>query len=177
MPDEVQRRYLFVAIDRATRWVFVQIKPNKTAHSAAAFLKALSRACPIKIRQILTDNGQEFTDRLFGRAARSESGRHEFDQLCQAPGIKHRLPRPRCPQTNGIVERFNSRIEGVLRSHHFTSGEHLERTILRYVWLYNDQLPLASLKGRIPLAAMMHWHQSHLHLFHSPPHDLPGLDS
>ena len=31
MQDESSRRYLFVAIDRATRWVFVQLKSNKTA--------------------------------------------------------------------------------------------------------------------------------------------------
>jgi len=176
MPDETARRYLFVAIDRATRWVFVQIKPNKTARSAAAFLKALSKTCPIKIRKILTDNGKEFTDRLFGRAARSESGRHEFDQLCQALAIEHRLTRPRRPQTNGMVERFNGRIEEVLRSHHFRSGEDLERTIARYVWLYNHQLPQAALKGQTPLAAMRQWYQSHPHLFHKQPHDLPGLD-
>ena len=34
MPGESQRRYLFVAIERATRWVFVQIKSSKTAASA-----------------------------------------------------------------------------------------------------------------------------------------------
>src|SRR6218665_2539621 len=41
MRDEGRRRYLFVAIDRATRWVFVQLKANKTAASAQAFLKTL----------------------------------------------------------------------------------------------------------------------------------------
>ena len=177
MPDETKRRYLFVAIDRATRWVFVQIKPNKTAHSAASFLKALYKACPIKIRKILTDNGKEFTARLFGRLARGESGRHEFDQLCEALGIEHRLTRPRRPQTNGMVERFNGRIEEVLRSHHFVGGEDLERTLLRYVWLYNHQLPQAALKGQTPVAAMMQWHQTHPHLFQKSPHDLPELDS
>ncbi len=40
MPGESQRRTLFVAIDRARRWVFVQIKPNKSARSARAFLAA-----------------------------------------------------------------------------------------------------------------------------------------
>lgn len=44
MQDESSRRYLFVAIDRATRWVFVQFKANKTAASAQAFLKALHRS-------------------------------------------------------------------------------------------------------------------------------------
>ena len=46
MPDETARRYLFVAIDRATRRVFVQIKPNKTAAAAKAFLEALQKAAP-----------------------------------------------------------------------------------------------------------------------------------
>ena len=41
MQDEAKRRYLFVAIDRATRWVFVAIKDNKTAASAKAFLRCL----------------------------------------------------------------------------------------------------------------------------------------
>lgn len=63
--DESSRSYLFVAIDRATRWVFVQIKKTPTAASAEAFLKALHKACPIRITKILTDNGKEFTDRLF----------------------------------------------------------------------------------------------------------------
>lgn len=34
-------RYLFVAIDRATRRVFVQLRASRTAASAQAFLKAL----------------------------------------------------------------------------------------------------------------------------------------
>lgn len=65
MQDESSRRYLFVAIDRATRWVFVQLKTHKTAASAQAFLRALNKACPIRITKVLTDNGKEFTDRLF----------------------------------------------------------------------------------------------------------------
>ncbi|THU04163.1 transposase family protein, partial [Lampropedia puyangensis] len=47
MQDEASRSYLFVAIDRATRWVFVQIKNSKTAANAKAFLKALDKACPL----------------------------------------------------------------------------------------------------------------------------------
>ncbi len=115
MQDEARRRYLFVAIDRATRWVFVAVKANKSAASARAFLKALHKACPIKINKLLTDNGKEFTDRLFASRERQPSGNHEFDQLCQALGIEHRLTKPRTPRTNGMVERFNGRIRiGVL---------------------------------------------------------------
>lgn len=66
MVDETTRRYLFIAIDRATRWVYIAIEPNKMAASARAFLNVLHKACPIKITRLLTDNGKEFTDRLFG---------------------------------------------------------------------------------------------------------------
>jgi len=82
MQDETKRRYLFVAIDRATRWVFIRVYNNKTAANARRFLRDLERACPIRIRTILTDNGKEFTDRLFGLRKRSATGEHEFDRLC-----------------------------------------------------------------------------------------------
>ena len=93
MADETTRRYLFVAIDRATRWVFVRIMPAKTAANARRFLRDLHRACPIRIARILTDRaigtplvrvtmarGKEFTDRLFASRARAPSGTHELER-------------------------------------------------------------------------------------------------
>jgi transposase-like protein len=47
MADQTSRRYLFVAIDRATRWVFIRIYNNKTAANARRFLRDLERACPL----------------------------------------------------------------------------------------------------------------------------------
>ena len=177
MQDESSRRYLFVAIDRATRWVFVQLKSNKTAASAQAFLKALHKACPIRINKLLTDNGKEFTDRLFASREREPSGNHEFDQLCQELGIEHRLTKPRTPRTNGMVERFNGRIADVLKTHRFNSREDMEQTLLRYVALYNHQLPQSALKSSTPMQAMKEWHQTHPHLFHKRPYDRPGCDN
>ena len=176
MQDEAKRRYLFVAIDRATRWVFVAIKANKTAASAKAFLNALHKACPIKINKLLTDNGKEFTDRLFASREREPSGNHEFDQLCQALDIEHRLTKPRTPRTNGMVERFNGRIADVLKTHRFRSSEDLEQTLLRYVALYNHQLPQSALKCKTPMQAMKDWYHERPHLFHKRPYDRPGCD-
>ena len=169
MADQQKRSYLFVAIDRATRWVFVAIKSDKTADSARSFLKALFAACPIKIKKILTDNGKEFTDRLFGSRERGPSGNHQFDQLCQALSIEHRLTKPAHPQTNGMVERFNGRISDVLRSHHFINGEDLNTTLMRYVTLYNTQFPQSSLKSKTPLQAMLAWYDSHPQCFTRKP--------
>lgn len=177
MADESQRRYVFVAIDRATRWVFISIKTQRTAAAARSFLNALAKAIPFKIRTILTDNGTEFTDRLFGGRARGPSGEHEFDKLCAAMGIEHRLTKPRTPQTNGMVERFNGRIEQVISSHHFTSGEGLETTLHRFVWLYNEHLPQKALAHIAPIDALRHWQQSHPHLFSRQVRNHPGPDT
>jgi transposase-like protein len=91
MQDETKRRYPFVAIDRATRWVFMRIFPKKSAASAWRFLRDLERACPLKIRIILMDNGKEFTDRLFGLRKRAATGKHEFETLCAELEIEHHL--------------------------------------------------------------------------------------
>ena len=176
MQDETKRRYLFVAIDRATRWVFVAIKKDKTAASAGSFLKALHKACPLKIVKLLTDNGKEFTDRLFASRERAPSGNHEFDQLCQELGIEHRLTRPRTPKTNGMVERFNGRISDVLKTNRFNSALDLEETLLRYVALYNHQLPQSALQSKTPMQAMKGWYDSQPSLFHKRPYDRPGCD-
>jgi transposase InsO family protein len=88
---------------------------------------------------------------------RAQSGQHEFDMLCIDLNIEHRLTPPRSPQTNGMVERFNGRIEDVLQSHHLRSGEELEATLHCYVWLYNQQLPQSALGSKTPLQAMKDW--------------------
>lgn len=84
----------------ATRWAFVQLKTNKTAASAQVFLKALLKACPIRITKLLTDNDNdnEFTDRLYTSRESEPSGNHEFDQLCEELSIEHRLTRPWPPR-------------------------------------------------------------------------------
>ena len=170
-------RYLFVAIDRATRWVFVRIYPAQTAANARRFLRDLERAAPMKITRVLTDNGKAFTDRLFGLRKRAATGQHEFDLLCSELGIEHRLTPPMRPQTNGMVERFNGRIEDVLQSHRFHSGEDLEQTLLRYVHLYNSQLPQSALKGRTPIAALKDWQRQKPELFRKRVYNHAGCDT
>ena len=189
MADETSRRYLFVAIDRATRWVFIRIYNSKNAANARRFLRDLERACPMRIKTILTEraksaigprtmaSGKEFTDRLLGLRKRSATGKHEFDLLCSDLGIEHRLAPPQHPQTNGMVERFNGRIEEVLQSHHFRSGEELETTLHRYVLLYNQQLPQSALGSKTPLQAMKDWHKLKPELFKKQPYHLPGCDT
>ena len=48
---------------------------------------------------------------------------------------------------------------------------------MRYVALYNTQLPQSALRSRTPMKAMMDWHKSHPHLFVKSPRNLPGRDT
>jgi hypothetical protein len=123
------------------------------------------------------DNCKEFTDRLFSLRNRVATGKHEFNKLCEALDIDHRLAPPMSPQTNGMVERFNGRIEEVLQSHHFRSGEELETTLHRYVWLYNQKFPQSAHGSKTPLQAMKDWHKPKPELLQKKPQYLTGCDN
>ena len=177
MPDEESRTYLFAAIDRATRWVYVEIHQDKTARSAQRFLSHLIEKAPFKINQVLTDNGKEFTDRFCATGQREPTGNHLFDQVCTESGIEHRLTKPRTPQTNGMIERFNGRIADVLATTRFDSSESLAHTITRYVRIYNQHIPQKALGHIAPIAAMKNWYIEKPQLFKKRVYNLTGLDS
>jgi len=111
---ERRKSYAFVAIDRVTRYVYMEIHPNRDAQTSEGFLKRFLAHFPHPVHTILTDNGAEFTDRFAvdkkNKPHDKPSGQHPFDRLCASKGIQHRLTRPYRPQTNGLVERFNRRI-------------------------------------------------------------------
>jgi len=75
-----------------------------------------------------------------------------------------------------MVERFNGRIEEVLRSHHFQSAEDLETTLHRDAHPYNPQLPQQALGSKTPLQAMKDWHKINPKLFMKQPYHLSGRD-
>ena len=53
--------YLYVAIDRTSKFAFVQLVRKTGRSSASTFLVALIAAVPYKIHTVLTDNGVQFT--------------------------------------------------------------------------------------------------------------------
>jgi transposase InsO family protein len=177
MPDERERQYLFAAIDRATRWVYVESLPDKSAARASGFLKRLLKAAPFKIATVLTDNGKEFSDRFGATGERAPTGRHAFDRVCTAHAIAHRLIKPRPPQTNGMVERFNGRIAEILATPRLRRGEHLRDTLTRYVKVYNHHIPQRALDHSAPSEALKRWYQEHPELFQKRPYNQAGLDT
>ena len=177
MPDETSRRYLFVAIDRATRWVFIELYADQTESSSVDFLAKVQQACPVKIVKLLTDNGSQFTDRFSaGGSKKQPSGTHIFDRLCKQLGIEHRLIPPRHPQTNGMVERFNGRISDIVHQTRFGSAAELEATLRNYVKIYNHSIPQRALKHKTPVQALKDWREERPELFRKRVYNQPGLD-
>ena len=176
MPDETRRRYLFVAIDRATRWVFMRTYCDQSERSSTDFLRRLKRAAPMKIKTILTDNGSQFTDR-FTSTTKAPSGQHVFDLACVSMDIEHRLCPPRHPQTNGMVERFNGRISEIVNQTRFTSAADLDHTLAHYLSTYNHLIPQRALKLQSPIQALKTWQVERPELFVKRVYKQPGLDS
>lgn len=176
MPDETSRRYLFVAIDRATRWVYLEIYADQTERSSTDFLVKVKKACPVKIYKLLTDNGSQFTDR-FTSKKKVPSGQHLFDRLCAQFGIEHRLIKPRHPQTNGMVERFNGRISEIVKQSRFNSAAELETTLHQYLKIYNYNIPQRALKHQTPIQALKGWHNKKPDLFVKRVYNQAGLDN
>lgn len=90
------RRYLFVAIDRATRRVFLRIYGDMNGKSSVDLLRRLKLASPIRGIKLLTDNGSPFSDR-FTTKDRKPSGLTLADSLAtnrQPLMRQHRIARP-----------------------------------------------------------------------------------
>ena len=59
---EQGKLYLLVAIDRTSKFAFVELHEKATRRVAADFLRHLADAVPYRIHTVLTDNGTHFTD-------------------------------------------------------------------------------------------------------------------
>jgi len=122
---ERRKRYLFVAIDRRSRSVHLAVKDDETEKSAIAFLREAAAAFPFRLTHVLTDNGSCFTP--------------AFARACTELGAEYRHTRPRTPQTNGMVERFNGRIGSEVLGITIYSHWDLEQLLRDFNAAYNDR--------------------------------------
>ena len=58
---EQGKLYLLVAIDRTSKFAFVELHEKATRRVAGDFLRALIKAVPYRVHIVLTDNGIHFT--------------------------------------------------------------------------------------------------------------------
>jgi len=99
--------YLFVAIDRTSKFAYAELHEEGNRWAASDFLKALIKTVPDKIHIVLTDNGIQLTDlpkNRIGPAGRSRA--HMFDMVCDANDTEHRPTKSNHSWTKGQVERM-----------------------------------------------------------------------
>ena len=183
---EQGRLYLLVAIDRTSKFAFVELHEKVTQRMAGDFLRALIKAVPYRVHTVLTDNGTRFTTPgntasaapLVREAmARGELFRaHAFELACAQNGIDHRLTKPRHPWTNGQVERMNRTVkEATVRRYHYESHDQLRRHLGDFVAAYNFARRLKALKGLTPYEYICTaWQREPGRFTADPTHEMPG---
>ena len=172
--------YLYVAIDRTSKFAFVQLVTSANRVTASAFLVALIAAVPYKIHTILTDNGIQF--RYPPRYADGPTARyvtHMFAMRCRENGIEHRFTKPNHPWTNGQVERMNRTIkDATVKRYHYDSHEQLRRHLNDFVAAYNFGRRLKTLKGLTPYEHICKcWTSEPQRFTLDPIHQMPGLNT
>jgi transposase len=133
---ELRKRYLLVAVDRRSRFVHLAVKDDETEASARTFLGEALAAFPFRVTHVLTDRGSCFTADAFERA-------------CRALGVEHRKTKPYTPRTNGMVERFNGRVQREVLGITVASHRDLERLLAGFNAAY-DARRQRVLGGRSP---------------------------
>jgi transposase InsO family protein len=181
--------YLLVAVDRTSKFAFVELHEKATRRVAGDFLRALIKAVPYKIHIVLTDNGTHFTTpgNVCSAAAdiklAIENGEpiwaHAFEYACAHNDIDHRLTKPRHPWTNGQVERMNRTIkEATVKRFHYETHEQLRSHLTDFVNAYNFARRLKTLKGLTPYEAICKaWTKEPKRFRLDPIHQMPGLNS
>jgi transposase InsO family protein len=133
--------YAHVAVDDHSRAAYVEVLPDQTGATTAAFLQrtvAWFARRGVRIRRVLTDNGGNYRSRGFSAVA----ARH---------ALRLKRARPYRPQTNGKAERFIQTLirEWAYRRPYTTSAD---RTRALSAWLrtYNVARPHAALGYQPP---------------------------
>jgi len=172
--------YLFVAIDRTSKFAFVALHEKADRPTAVGFLEALIAAVPYRLHTVLTDNGIQFADLPKNRDGWTARYRvHRFDQICRANGIEHRLTKPNHPWTNGQVERMNRTIkEATVNRYHYDSHDQLRAHLADFVTAYNFARRLKILKGLSPYEYICSaWTKEPGRFILDPIHQMPGLNT
>ena len=179
---------MLVAIDRTSKFAFVELHERVTRKVAADFLQRLTEAVPYKVHTVLTDNGTHFTtpgnvcsaakDIRVALDAGETVWAHAFELACARADVDHRLTKPFHPWTNGQVERMNRTIkDATVRAYHYESHEQLRDHLAAFVGAYNFARRLKALGGLTPFEAICKaWTKQPYRFRLSPDHLTSGLN-
>jgi transposase-like protein len=182
------RLYLFVAIDRTSKFAFMELHEKATRSVAADFLRNLIKTVPYKVHTVLTDNGTHFTDPSGGSWTVADINAmierkepfwaHAFDVACARNDIDHRLTKPKHPWTNGQVERMSRTIkDATVKRFHYETHDELRSHLADFVSAYNFAKRLKTLKGLTPYEYICRvWTKEPERFTLNPLQQMPGLN-
>ncbi|MGC1259273.1 MAG: IS481 family transposase, partial [Jannaschia helgolandensis] len=170
--------FLFVAIDRTSKFAVAQLVEKADRKTAWEFLERLLEAVPYRIHTILTDNGIQFAEQPRNRNT-AYSRQMRFDMICEANGIEHRLTKPNHPWTNGQVERMNRTIkDATVKRYHYDSHDQLRGHIADFLDAYNFARRLKTLSGLTPYEYICKiWTSEPDRFIVDPIHQMTGLNT
>src|SRR3954453_14715643 len=180
---------LLVAIDRTSKFAFVERHERVPRRVAGDFLRHLIAAVPYRVHTVLTDNGTHFTepsgntwtpDEIKEMLARKQLFRaHAFELACAQNDVAHRLTKPRHPWTNGQVERMNRTIkEATVQRFYYATHDQLRTHLADFVTAYNFARRLKTLKGLTPYEFICkRWTREPERFRLDPLHQMPGPNS
>ncbi len=156
---EEGRLYVLVAIDRTSKFLYVELHNKSTSEIAARFLENLVKKVPYTIHTVLTDKSSQFTNPRHSKVYKKDSKPSNqkakksiksktFGAICVKHNIEHKLTLPYHPWTNDQVERMNGTInEATLKKCYYKSHDVLKQHLLRFIDTYNNSKRLKALKG------------------------------
>jgi transposase InsO family protein len=170
--------YLFVAIDRTSKFSVARLVDKANRKTAWEFLETVLEAVPYNIHTILTDNGIQFSEQPRNRNT-PYSRPMRFDMICNANGIDHRLTKPNHPWTNGQVERMNRTIkDATVKRYHYENHDQLRSHLGDFLDAYNYARRLKTLSGLTPYEYICKiWTSEPDRFILNPIHQMPGLNT
>jgi transposase InsO family protein len=185
---EQGKLYLFVAIDRTSKFSYAQLHERATRRIAGDFLRALIAAVPYTIHTVLTDNGTHFVDNTPEPTLTQEEIEavpplffrvHAFAYACEQNSIEHRRTKPKHPWTNGQVERMNRTLkEATVKRFYYETHSQLKEHLQIFLMAYNFAKRLKTLKGLTPYQFIcQQWQKTPLRFNVNPLHHTVGLNS
>ena len=134
--------YVHVAIDDATRLVYVEVLADEKAVTAVGFLRrsvAHFGDYGIRVERVMTDNGPCYRAIVHALA-------------CRALAIRHLRTRPYRPRTNGKAERFiRTMLGGWAYGAVYQTSAQRQRALPAWIDYYNRRRPHGSLSRQAPI--------------------------
>lgn len=174
------KAHMFLAIDRVSKFAYVELHAAATMLAGAEFLRGVIAAFPYRLHTILTDNGIPFTDQPRNRLGPTAQYRpHAFDRICHEHGITHKLTKPYHPWTNGQAERMNRTVkDATVRAFHYETLDSLKAHLDAFITAYNFAKHLKALRWRTPFQSICDaWTKDPKPFMFNPHQLIPGLHS